>query len=233
MRLLALTAVEAERAAVLRHLGRAADCAVGPYAGSAVDTRAGQVVAVTTGVGMAAAAAVTATAFALDDGYAAVVCLGIGGGFDGVASCGDVVVATELVAADLGARSAAGFETLADLGIGETVLPAGPAARELAARLGGVAGVVLTVASVTGTDERATELTTRWAPVAEAMEGFGVAAAARPYGVAVYEVRAVSNRCGRRDRASWDLPRALDALSRASSLLFAEPLPTQRPGRDR
>lgn len=228
--LLAVTAVDAELAAVVRDLGPAGPCRVGPYDGVALRTAAGELVVVAGGVGMAAAAAAAATGLALLPGCAAVLCLGIAGGFDGRAAPGDVVVATEMVGADLGAWSPAspespgGFLTLAELALGETVLPAGPGAAALAARAGGVAGPILTVAAVTGSDERAGELARRWGACAEAMEGFGVAVAARPYGRPVYEVRAISNACGRRDRAAWDVPGALDALSRASARLFAEEL---------
>ncbi|MOA67105.1 Futalosine hydrolase [compost metagenome] len=51
------------------------------------------------------------------------------------------------------------------------------------------------------------------------MEGFGVAAAAREYGLPVMEIRAISNRVGPRDLSSWKLKEALDALASASSVL--------------
>jgi futalosine hydrolase len=75
---------------------------------------------------------------------------------------------------------------------------------------------VLTVSTVTGTAERAAELAARYpGAAAEAMEGFGVAEAARLHGVPVLEVRAVSNAVGPRDRAAWRVPQALTALSEA------------------
>src|SRR5438105_2588005 len=76
-------------------------------------------------------------------------------------------------------------------------------------------GPTLTVSTVTGTDQRAVELASRHGALAEAMEGAGVCAAAAARGVAVLEIRAISNPVGRRDRAGWDVPGALAALSRA------------------
>lgn len=225
MRLLVVTAVARERDAVLATvLGRPRRVTVGRHEALAADTRAGEVVVVAGGVGAAAAAAVTATALALDPSYGAVLSIGIGGGF-GEAHPGSVVVATEFVAADLGADSPDGFLPLAELGMGASTLPAGPGAAALATRVRGVAGPVLTVSTVTGTDERAAELAARWNPCAEAMEGFGVAVAAGPYGVPAYELRTISNRCGRRDRGAWNIKFALVALSYASARLFDGPLP--------
>lgn len=186
------TAVEAERAAVLR----------GVPTGAAVE-----VVAV--GVGPAAAAAGAAWYLARSPGATAVISAGIGGGLLPRVQLGDLVVATRSVAADLGADSPDGFITLDDLGFGSTSLPA--TALDLP---GAVAGAVLTVSTVTGTAARADELAARYPDaVAEGMEGFGVAQACAVAGVPFGEVRAISNPVGPRDRAAWRIGPALDALA--------------------
>jgi futalosine hydrolase len=83
-----------------------------------------------------------------------------------------------------------------------------------------VVGDVLTVSTVTGTRERATELVKRHPDaVAEAMEGFGIALAARQAKAAFAELRTISNPVGPRDRAAWRLPEALAALERAAATL--------------
>ncbi|KPI13070.1 purine or other phosphorylase family 1 [Actinobacteria bacterium OK074] len=51
--------------------------------------------------------------------------------------------------------------------------------------------------------------------LAEAMEGFGVAEAAALHGVPVFEVRAVSNAVGPRDRDAWRIGEALGVLAEA------------------
>jgi futalosine hydrolase len=172
---------------------------------------------------MASAAAATATALALSP-YDAVVSMGIGGGFDGRAAVGDAVVATSSIACQLGADSPEGYLDFGELGLTDTVLSATADVAELAHRLGAVAGPVLSVGTVTGTDERAAEYASRWGPAAEAMEGFGVWTAARAAGVPAYEVRTISNRVGRRDRSSWEIGRALEALSLVAKRLLEEPL---------
>ncbi|MGI6187352.1 MAG: futalosine hydrolase, partial [Brevibacillus sp.] len=82
-------------------------------------------------------------------------------------------------------------------------------------------GPVLTVTTVTGTAETARTLGVRVpGAAAEAMEGYGVAVAARQCGLPVLEVRAISNPVGPRDRASWRIAEALNALEAASSVFL-------------
>jgi len=190
--ILVVTAVEAERAAVLRGVPTAAP----------VEVIAG-------GVGPAAVAAGTAWYLARNPGVTTVVSAGIGGGVLPRVQLGDLAVATRSVAADLGADSPDGFLTLDELGFGTTGVPA--TALDLP---GAVRGAVLTVSTVTGTAARADDLFARYPDaVAEGMEGFGVAQACLVAGVAFAEVRAISNAVGPRDRAAWKIGPALDALA--------------------
>jgi futalosine hydrolase len=207
--LLIVTAVEAERAAVLRGLGRRASAVV-------------QAV----GVGAAAAAAATARTLATAEGagqpFKMVTCTGIAGGFADRTARGGAVIGTRSVAADLGAASAEGFIPLADLGLGSSVLDSdtGLVAVLRQALPDAVTGEVLTVSTVTGSAERAAELL-RLRPnaVAEAMEGFGAATAARQAGTAFAELRTISNPVGPRDRAAWRIREALAALESAWRVL--------------
>lgn len=208
-RLLVVTAVEAERQALLRGLGGQCD----------VDVVAG-------GVGVAAAAAATARALAEAGArsapFAAVISAGIGGGFFGRADLGATVLATRSVAADLGAESPTGFLPLEELGFGASAYDADP---ELFAALrsalpDAVSGEVLTLSTVTGTAATTAALARRHPnAVAEAMEGFGVATAAAQAGVAFAEMRTISNLVGPRDRARWRIADALAALERAATQL--------------
>lgn len=219
MRLLAVVATEQERAALLRSL-TAEPVQVGPY--RAARTPGADVLV--SGIGPAAAAACTATALALGT-YDAALSLGICGCFRGAADPGDLVVATELVVADLGADSPEGFLSTAALGWADEVAPVRPALLEaVVTRLGDVVtGPVVTVSTVTGTRARADVLAERHGAVAEAMEGWGVLEAARAHGVDVLEVRAVSNLVGDRDTSAWDIPTAFAALTRVGSLLLEDP----------
>lgn len=167
------------------------------------------------GVGPAAAAAAASRALGAKR-YDLVVCAGIGGGFAPL-RLGELAVAAAIVFADLGAETPDGFTPVSELGFGEERYPVAPKlAVELADRTGGHLGSILTVATVTGTAARATDLARRFPDaVAEGMEGAGVAAAATAHGVPYAEVRAISNPVGPRDRDAWQVPLALECLGRA------------------
>lgn len=199
MKLLIVTAVDAERDAVLRGLS-----------GTVHDVY-------TVGVGPAAAAAGTARLLALAEaagiGYDGVVSAGIAGGFAGRAAVGEIVVATASVSAELGVRTEAGFTPLGELGFGSEVAEC---ALRLAAGVTGSRGEILTLSTITGSAERVAELTAAHpAALAEAMEGFGVATAAARARLPFIEIRAVSNAVGDRDRSGWDWQGAFEALTKA------------------
>jgi len=221
---LVVTAVEAERAAVLRGLGLTSD-----EPRDAID-RGDRTVVAAGGVGSASAAATAAWLLAVPaarDPFDVVVCAGIAGGFAGHAPVGSTVLAARSVAADLGADTPDGFESIASLQLGQSTLEADRSYLDYLGRSlpDAVVGDVLTVSTVTGTAERADALLARWpAAVAEAMEGFGVACAAQLAGAAFLELRTVSNPVGPRDRAAWRLDDALAALERSvAGLASLEP----------
>jgi futalosine hydrolase len=208
-RILVMTAVEAERDAVVRGL-----------------KDDGRFEVVLAGVGAALAAARTAAALARGD-YRLVVSAGIGGGFTGGAEVGAVAVASEIVAADLGAETPqGGFLGLDELGFGSARVAVDAA---LADRLTGAlqaaglpvrTGPVITVSTVTGTAVTASERTAQVpGAVAEAMEGYGVAVAAHDHGLPVLELRTISNAVGPRDRSAWRIKEALVLLETASAIL--------------
>lgn len=170
------------------------------------------------GVGPALAAATTARlrADAEHAGrpYDAVICAGIAGGFAGRVEVGGLAIATESIAADLGADSPDGFIGLDELGFGSARRPTGLGELLHKALPEAAAGPILSVSTVTGTAAGAKLLTGRHPDaVAEGMEGFGVACAAGelPFG----EIRAISNVVGPRDRAAWRIAPALGALETA------------------
>jgi futalosine hydrolase len=218
-RVLVVTAVEAERAAVLRGLGLPA---VDPR--EAIDGGERTVVAAG-GVGPAAAAATAAWLLAVPvarDPFDIVVCAGVAGGFEGRAPLGSVVLAARSIAADLGAETPDGFQSLADLHLGQSTVETEKSYldRLRAALPDAVVGDVLTVNTVTGTRDHGEALLARWpGAVAEAMEGFGVGCAAQLAGAAFLELRTVSNPVGPRDRAAWRLDEALAALERSATAL--------------
>jgi futalosine hydrolase len=216
-RVLVMTAVDAEKEAVLR--------------GVRGDSRFEVLV---TGVGPIAAAISTTTVLVMasamrseTSGFDLVVSAGIGGGFAKQADIGTIVVASEVIAADLGVQTLDGFSSIDELGFGTSRLQV---EADLSARLvealrsRGLSvtyGPILTLSTATGTAVTTAELANRIPGAsAEAMEGFGVAAAAHSLSIPFIEIRAISNQVGPRDRSSWRIGEALSALEAACSHLL-------------
>ncbi|QHW35147.1 futalosine hydrolase [Paenibacillus rhizovicinus] len=257
-RVLIITAVEAERDAVLRGLGgderfHVVAAGAGPAAAAAGTAfalaAAGQASIPVRGesapaevgpaeelLGSASfsgleAAGMASTvpdspASAQAGGYTLVISAGIAGGFPGLAAVGSLVVASEIIAADLGAETPDGFLSVDELGFGSSRIGvnarlAGDLAAAIsAAGLPASTGPVLTVTTATGTAATAAEHGRRVpGAAAEAMEGFGVASAAKQFGLPALELRAISNAVGPRDRSAWRIGDALQALERASQIL--------------
>jgi futalosine hydrolase len=178
------------------------------------------------GVGPAAAAAGTARLLALAEAagtpYRAVISAGIAGGFPCKAPLGATILGTRSIAADLGVEEPTGFRPIETLGFGTSTLEADAELLKslIEALPAALQGEILTLCTVTGTAETAATLTARFpAALAEAMEGYGVAAAAAQAAVPFAEVRTISNPIGPRDRSAWRLPEALAALTKAAAAL--------------
>jgi futalosine hydrolase len=124
------------------------------------------------------------------------------------------VVADPIVPADVG---------VVDDGWQSYAAPLPTGAADLAAVLGARRGPVLTVSTITSTDEQAATLLARFpGALAEAMEGYGCACAAAAFDIPCHELRAVSNAVGLRDRPSWEVASALGALTGAMPKLIEE-----------
>lgn len=209
-KVLIVTAVEVEKDAVLRGIG---------------DDPRFEVLAA--GVGPVAAAIHTTLKLAAEPHtYELVVNVGIGGGFSGRADIESLVVASRIMAADLGSETLDGFLSLDELGFGTAhVAPDEGLARLLVdalqtAGLDTAYAPILTVSTTTGTQRSAQALQSRVPDAAaEAMEGFGVASAASTCGLPVLEVRAISNAVGPRDRETWRINEALQRVTSASAIL--------------
>jgi futalosine hydrolase len=232
VKLLVVTAVDAERDAVVRDLGPVTPIDVGGSAGVAVQTPAGTLHAISGGIGPVAAAVATGAALAAG-AYEFAASAGIAGGFRDRARPGAIVVADRSSFADLGARTDDGFLSPPEMGLGHDPSRR-VTAQPVAERISRVAvpvlvGEILTLACMTATEADAEALTRRYPhALAEAMEGFGVVEAAHHRSRIpryVTEIRAISNVIGRRDPATWDIPAALDALALAFAVLVKEPLP--------
>lgn len=169
---------------------------------------------VETGVGPVNAAFALTRLLAAGVPRAVIVC-GVGGAYPGSGLApGDVACATTETYGDLGAESPDGFLDMTALGfpIGPLTLDLFPAETRVP---------FATCATCTGTDARAAEMVRRTGAAVESMEGAAIVHIARKMGVAVGEIRGISNIAGRRDRASWRLDEAA-ANARAALVAWIE-----------
>lgn len=195
---------------------------------------------VTTGVGKAACAAKLARSLAdrLPDW---VIQIGCGGGFEtrGL-EVGDVAIATREIFADEGVATDTGFlgleavelpcATRSDHTLYEEVpvhAPPPDFVERLAAELAGAfritSGPFVTISTGSGTASRAAELEARWEPVCESMEGAAAALACWLEGVPFVEIRGLSNFVGPRDRAAWEIERAVANAAKVAAALIDTP----------
>ena len=149
-----------------------------------------------------------------------VINFGIGGAYPASGlNIGDIAVALKEVYADEGVLLKDGLHSLEVTGIplvrtrGRRYFNEFPLDKRLAREAlkaakkvaPGRAGVFLTVSACTGTDRRARELTGKFSPLCESMEGAAVAHICCLYGIPFAEMRGISNLVEDRDRDKWDI----------------------------
>jgi len=94
------------------------------------------------------------------------------------------------------------------------------------------AGPCITASQVTGVNSEAEELAERWEALAESMEGAAAAHVCALYRVPFLEVRGISNLVGDRDRAHWQVRRAVAAATWATRAIVdsVQTLPLPKAG---
>ena len=161
-----------------------------------------------TGVGMVATAVWCSRALT-QGAYDLALNLGVCGTFDQFLDPGTVVhVVTDRIA-ELGAEDGARFLTLEELELpGESVFqntypPSNPEIDQLPAVTG------ITVNTVHGAERSIAEVSARFSPQVESMEGAAFMSACLIHKVPFAQVRAVSNVVERRNRESWKMAEAI------------------------
>jgi futalosine hydrolase len=189
------------------------------------------------GVGKTAAAVVTAERLAVGPPVPAIVSFGVAGAYPSTGLVvGDVVIATEVALVDEGLDAGSHFVPFSRPGMevpGGTWTPTDPSlVRRLASgthRLFTVkSGRVATVSVCAGTHELARERS-RDGAIAESMEGAAVAYAARRRGVPFIEVRGISNLCGPRSGAPFEIASAVRHAAEVLAALAAPKAEDQDP----
>jgi len=159
-----------------------------------------------------------------------IVNFGIGGAYPSSGlEVGDIAVAAKEIYADEGVLLEDGLRSLKVTGIpllkirGRSYFNEFPVDKRLSSQAlkasGKVAfarsGIFLTVSACTGTSQRAQELSEKFNPLCENMEGAAVAHICHLYGIPFAEIRGISNSVDDRDREKWDVRLASENCQKA------------------
>ena len=224
MSLLVVAATAGEVGALVTHLGGQTDALPKGVPVAVTD----RIAVLVTGVGMVATA--TACARAVASGhYAKALNVGVCGSFSPSLPPGTVVNIVKDCLPELGAEDGEAFLSIHELGLlGEDEAPfsrawlqnTGSLESATLAQLPRVRGV--TVNTVTGAEPTIEALMARLSPHVESMEGAAFMYACLTAGIPFAQVRAVSNRVERRNRANWKLGAALSALTSTVTDILSE-----------
>src|SRR4051794_9216829 len=169
---------------------------------------------------MVAAAAWCTRALAIG-GYDAALNLGVCGSFNPAMPPPSVVHVTSDMLAELGVEDGPRFLSLTEIGLlepdqfpfsGGRLLNDAPPPLAGLEDLPSASGI--TVNTVHGADESIAAIRSRYPADVESMEGAAFMYACLIAGVPFAQVRAVSNRVERRNRATWDIAGAIEHLGR-------------------
>jgi futalosine hydrolase len=169
-----------------------------------------------TGIGMVNTAFQLGRYFALSQPDVALQ-MGIAGAFAKGPQIGEVVEVMEEIYPELGADSPDGFLRLAEMGfphfvVGETCYE--DVLRQPRAALAGFQQCrSVTVNRVSGEQEAIASLVARWQPQVESMEGAAFFQACLLSGVPFRQLRAISNLVEPRNKANWQMSRAIEVLN--------------------
>jgi futalosine hydrolase len=170
------------------------------------------------GVGMLASA-VSLTRMVLEDKPDLVIQAGIAGCFDPVMSLGKVVVVNEEALADMGVEEDGKWKDIFDLKLEKSSyhpferrkLPNPWLAEFNLLKLPEVSAV--TINQISTNKEKIQQLTKKYNPVIESMEGSALHYVCREAGIPFLQVRAISNYIGERNKANWKIKEAIDNLN--------------------
>jgi futalosine hydrolase len=169
----------------------------------------------TTGVGMVPTAAWCAHVLARNT-YDVALNFGVCGSFDRALPPGTVVHVVADRIAELGAEDDDAFLTMDELNLPgdcefvNAAPPANPVLQELPAVTG------ISVNTVHGNTRSIAQVTARFHPQVESMEGAGFMCACQAGRIPFAQVRAVSNIVEQRNRGAWQMAEAIGRLNRAA-----------------
>lgn len=186
----------------------ATEAEIKPFLGLPAQQRQG-IDTLITGIGM------VATALALGERlagtrYKLLLNVGVAGSFDRNIPLGDLVWVVQDTFSELGVEDGGRFIDGEAVGLGTCTFHSEYTHRSVG-KLPRCKGI--TVNTVHGHDPTIRTVVERLSPQTESMEGAAVFQAAQHFGIPVLQVRAISNYVERRDKAAWQLAKAIENLN--------------------
>ncbi len=216
-----IAATEVECSGILRRLKRTNTSRRGHFVINTGVLEGKKVVVVVGGPGKANASSATVLAILQYD-VRKVINLGVGGAFSSSGlRVGELALCTEDIYAEEGTITKRGFKDLRSIGL--ELIPqravynriafSAPLLKkaEFALKRASMAfekGRFITVSTVTGSTDRAEELTRRFKPICESMEGAAVGQMAISFGIPALQIRGISNIVEDRNRRRWKIREA-------------------------
>ena len=157
-----------------------------------------------TGVGMMNTA-IQLTKELMKNKYDLVINMGVAGSFSDEIKTGDVVEVVEDYFSEIGFENGVGFERFSDLLVKENYSVEGKT------NLQKVKGI--TVNTVHGNEHSIAEIVSRLNPDVESMEGAAVFKVCKEFVIPCVQIRAISNKVEKRNKANWDMPLAIQNLN--------------------
>jgi len=165
-----------------------------------------------TGVGMINTA-LSLTKRLSEKSYDLVINIGVAGAFNTL-NLGDVVEVTEDIFSEIGFENGISFSAFTDFDLKKIYKVEGKTNLQQAKGI--------TVNTVHGNEESIEEIIKRLNPDVESMEGAAVFKVCQEFSIPCVQIRAISNKVEKRNKANWDLPLAIKNLNTTVQQIIAE-----------
>ena len=146
--------------------------------------------------------------------YALVVNIGIAGSFNDSLMIGDVVEVVEDNFSEIGFEDGNSFSEFIDLDVTNTFKTEG--------RTNLKQVKAITVNTVHGNENSIRDIVNRLNPDIESMEGAAIFAVCKEFSIPCVQIRAISNKVEKRNKANWDIPLAIQNLNTTLSRIITE-----------
>ena len=146
--------------------------------------------------------------------YDLVLNMGVAGSFSDEIKIGNVVEVVEDYFSELGFENGVGFERFSDFELATKYSVEGKT------DLQKVKGI--TVNTVHGDEASIAEIVSRLNPDIESMEGAAVLKVCKEFAIPCVQIRAISNKVEKRNKANWNMPLAIQNLNIAVAQIIAE-----------